>query len=252
VSDRRLRELERQWRSTDDPQAEVAYLRELVRSGSLTPNLLSLALYLGYERAHQAVAGLREHPALRGLRFDGLWAQANRNLTEHPNRAVVLPFRRDEARFQGLGRWFFRLREFGLEALLRCTLAAFTRLGPAWIEIEPARGGEYARVLELVKSTVCGQAELARERASTELRGVEVAHFGSRLQVGQVPQAILSALLQAEPSEAAAVLAIAVFAVARPSGFGTANPELEDSVKAAVAKEVVPWALGYGDPLNHS
>lgn len=60
MADGRLRELERRWQQSGSVQDEAAYLLERVREGDLTKERLELAAYLGYPAASSGV-GVRAH-----------------------------------------------------------------------------------------------------------------------------------------------------------------------------------------------
>lgn len=59
MSDARLRELERRFRASRDPQDEVAWLVERVRVGRLRPERLELAGLCGHSAARSALQALR-------------------------------------------------------------------------------------------------------------------------------------------------------------------------------------------------
>lgn len=101
MSDRRLRELERQVRRGASPEEEARWLLERARTGELPGERLALAAWLGHAPARLALGGHAPH--------------APQEL---------------ESWVRGLGRW-------GPEALARAALAAARCVLPCWTQRHP-------------------------------------------------------------------------------------------------------------------
>lgn len=72
MSDARLRELERRWKETGNPQDGATYYRGRVRAGTLTENQIYTAAYLGDESAQSWAEGLYDQTGVMNDHICGI------------------------------------------------------------------------------------------------------------------------------------------------------------------------------------
>jgi len=212
MSDQRLRELERRWKEAPSPHTEADYLRERVRAGSLSEARLRLAAFLGHEAA-------------------GLAA-----------RDPVAPPEPAEARWFLWGRELARL---DAEAPVRCAVAIARHLLPE-LEDDPFADDMARDCLRCAERWALDpwNPELVEAAAQAlAFPDEDTAELGfptpaSRQALAAARMAAAAARGRREDSAAAQA------ALAGQAVLGDAQ-----AVLRILRDEVVPWALGYRDPI---
>jgi hypothetical protein len=228
VSDARLREVERRWKTSGTVEDEAAYLVQCLRSGDLAAPLLGLAAWLEHPAA---LAALRSPLLDPDLFRDAGFLKANKRFGSSPGDALIIdldPRGSMAARTQRLAEW---------GALRRAAIAA--------IRCEIAAGGDFS------------------ERARTALVAVEdwevapSAETRSAVADCLPPDPDRPFFIPDAPNWAVSLL----HSVCPPPGMGVAravgavrscastHPGGELPVWKAICAELLPWALQRGDPL---
>ncbi|MEZ0229062.1 MAG: hypothetical protein ACAI25_10590 [Planctomycetota bacterium] len=227
MADDRLRELERRWRESSSVADEVAFLRERLRVGGLTPEQLALAAWLGHEPAvlvvGQPVTAAPEElvHALEGVRIT--------------REAVDL-----EHWLRGLGRWGVATCVIAGQALGRFVLAN----RPCSPEVDAALAAAVAWL-------ACPCAEHAREarRAGERAMGsipVGTEHEDRLAMWVAIEGATLPGVtLQDDRPHGEAAGRALGYQSRRAVGVGLVRPE---GVRAAVSRALLPRALGAAQP----
>lgn len=228
MSDQRLRELERRV-AEGDGAAEAPLLAERVRAGTLAPDRLRLAAYLGHPPAREALGDeapvLREDPDswIRGLADWGpqAWVRAAiaaARLTGRPNQEVL-----DAA-----------------EAWLRQPTARMEEEARLWAEQENLEfvheENPEAPQLEAIRfreSRACVQAALS---ATDDLRGVTHAVLAGVAARERLSLEVLA------PNSPMWIRAAEVGRLGELPELTT--KEAVQRVRAAVREALLPWALG--------
>jgi hypothetical protein len=227
MSDAHLRELERTWRQRRTADDEARWLAARVQHGATTREGLDLAAWLGHEAAALA-AGRALCPETRlplGLR----------------SGRAGFPGRRD------LVPWAGGFDRFGRPCARRVVVALLTRHverlagRPA---LRPARACWEAAILYTLSP---GDADVRRRLAEVVARVTPAGRPDDAFQaVARLAYGLVVDLLgRAAPRVAAVGDLQALVALKDP---GERWLELE-ALRSAVAGQVVPWALGVGDPL---
>ncbi|MGE0712941.1 MAG: hypothetical protein AB7N76_04110 [Planctomycetota bacterium] len=232
MADEQLRELERRARLGDEPEAEVGQLVARVRSGDLSRDRLRFAWFLGHEAAARAAEALGlERPELSSdepLRVTG-WVHA-------------LPgFWRGHAQDEEWP-WFLQVYRRVGAALVHVTLRLFTEdaEGLEWATAVGDRMDEWVVAgpgADPAPALVALEADV--ERPESWLRRV----LGRRRR-----QRSLRAVLGAAAS--ASVPDREVNAAPRQAAEILAEELGEEAVRAALVRELLPWALERGDPVR--
>ncbi len=224
MSDALLRELERRWVRSGSAQDGEAFLRAALRAGRLAPERLALAAHLG-------------DPSARALAPEA---------TSPPSAAG-----------EPLARWVEGVASYGLAAARRAGLAVVRLALPEWERhsaylaprwravtargrprIDP-RPGELVRALE---GWLLAPEDAARAEALRRARGeaAEVILLRTSSVRGRAALDAVRALLLAADGECGP---------ATRAAEDLLYPDPAARVRAALAREVVPWALGLADPL---
>lgn len=227
MSDARLRELERAWRTTGAVADEAAWLAERVRTGGLAEVRLLLAAELGHAAAAQAVAApLPREPLLKWWHapfgFGRTLRQGGPLLFEGPawpSRAAVLTVRQALTASGLGGAWFAA----GHEALMRAALALFDRVPAEADRLGP--GLSLADVHEVEASIAGDQRPARRTFEQLETFPLDPIRFLGHGPLGYVHPWFKHVTRLAER-------------------LG------EKEARRAVEAELVPWALGTGDALR--
>lgn len=229
MSDARLRELERTWRATDAVADEAALLAEQVRAGVLEPQRLQLAAELGHEAARLAGAS----HALDGL--DWVFALLGYGRTLKPGlregplfesdtwpSVAQLSSIRGELRSKHPGALWIH---HGHEAVLRAALAVLPHV-PGYVETRhPDLGPDAVPLAERAVSS--GEAPLLAiwDHPAVRLYPLDANGFYGHGFAGNFYPWCRHV------REAAQRLG-------------------EAQARRLVAADLVPWALGRGDPLR--
>jgi len=230
--DHRTRDLERSSQA-GDAAAEVLLLRRRLRAGDLRPDGLSLAAFLG-------------HPASRELLAD---------------EAPEVP--------AGYQDWLQELRPRGPEVVMRASLAAASRVAALLEPLLRTSDAEHPQPIldATAEALVCPclphmgsvlQAAQACEDARRAPHAVQL----DRQREAAISASTSIALLFGDPDGPWEVMhhaRLAAFAAVQPDSAahedGGADPDTLPGkagrlIKDAVRGELVPWALGYGDPVR--
>lgn len=224
--DHRTRDLER-CAQTGDVSAEVLLLRRRVRAGELSPEGLSLAAFLG-------------HPA-------------SRELLGH--EAPEVP--------AGYQDWLERLRPRGPEVVMRVSVAAAGRVVPLLGSLLLTSDAEHPQpVLDAAaEALICPCLPHVRDVLHAAQRCEDARRRLDAVQLDRQREAAVSACtslaqLFSDPDSAWEVMhhaRLGAFAAAQPdpgADHDTLPGEAGRLIKDAVRAEVVPWALGYSDPVR--
>lgn len=216
MSDERLRELERRWQESGALADRADYLREQVRFGELEAERLRLAWFLG---APAAALALETTPAPPAPPEIGAWVEA--------------------------------VGTCGLEALRRLAIAAADHAARL-----STSSGIPPRALSAAERQVLAPSEEHERAALREAAALrELPDFPMRTP-SDVAQAAEQAARAAVASSSQQALSCALSAAraaraaldrwpALPS-----EPPSERRLQAAIARELLPWALGEADPLR--
>lgn len=219
MSDTKLRDLERRWRETGTVDDEAAYLLERVRVGDLTRERLDLAAYLGH-RACRAVCTPRAA---------SFW---------------------DRVGSHGVDPYFTQLDTWGGETRDRSNCALAHALLPFWVRQYP---GEQWLVQALRDEERRTRLRVDREdddrrplKRGLEERAIQFAPMRSTPGFPKIEPLASLSLHTISCAISGASVGLVAFNVAAfasiPHGRGWA--------RRTIRLEVVPWALGYGDPLQ--
>lgn len=226
MSDSNLRDLERRFRASGSAEDEAAWLRARVQAGQLEERKLELAAYLGYGAARIAT----------GEESDGVGASTD---------------------LQG---WVLGLAGWGVEACGRVTVAAavFDWEGhdypvpmdegmpmpmPTPIRVAGARARDQAALAALEAWLLCP----CREHAAAAYRASEAQDVDPELTPGSTNFGCLTVYLCAQAvgePDAFAGESWAGWCRAPRSSLGAAQ------LRTRIRREVIPWALGYSDPVR--
>jgi hypothetical protein len=225
VSDQRLREFELRWRASGSSEDEAFLLRERVRVGGLSEARLELAAYLGHSAAVGAAAKV-------GGAFpdEGLVVDAGH---------LKLPGASEE----WAPTWLVRLLELGeVEAVLRAAVALYRRselTRPAsdvsiWdqdVSVNPCWDSTLA-----IEAWIVGEGDEEALKEFKRSMGLDaaLARLLARCVCPLGEQEITPP--QRVPIEVARALPFL--------GLST------DAASQAIVEELVPWALGYADPVR--
>tara|TARA_R110002072_G_scaffold59265_5_gene151001 strand:- start:639 stop:1361 length:723 start_codon:yes stop_codon:yes gene_type:complete len=225
VSDNHLRELEATWRASASVEDEAAYLVERVRVGELKQSRLELTASLGFPSALLAVPSVpvaTDSQALLELiaqRGDPVLIRGLLGLGY-----AALPTWKEE-----------QPQSEEPEALFALTEAWLVGLSPDFCQRAAGRWGNATNMMLQVDGGASQQASVAY---LTCLQAVSTAMWASGWVEGTDPEEA-----RIKKLERAAACVEAATCVA-------ASPLSEDLARAAIATELVPWALGYSDPVR--
>lgn len=215
MTDQLLPKLERTWRESGSLADEVTYLRERVRTGHSIDSRVHLASYLGH-RASQVLVG-RIKPPRRLL--------------------------------HGADPYFETLTEWDEEVRDRSNCALAYGLLGLWENLYPEATWLREIVLEERRSLALGQKREAGDRAE-RYRRLE-AHL-----LAFPPLTTADRAAQAPPRArlvtSAAISALRGYSVGRLAFSVASEPAIGHGrgwARRTIRKEVVPWALGFYDPL---
>lgn len=212
MSDQRLREAERRWKETHEPEAELALVQERLRTGRVRPEQLVLAAELG---------------SATGQRISGR------------TRTVATPIEVLSIWGQSLGA------RCGTEAALRVGLAELHRLvARAAPRVLAGPDGEHWQRIALgwcdrVEEAVLGTRPTPDELAAWSREIERAMHLSP---------AILSLAFDLHGAVAKGTAPTRLW-LRGASIYRELLPPPEELL-ATLAAEVVPWALGHADPLR--
>jgi len=218
VTDSKLRELERRWKESGSVEDEAAYLLERVRVGDLEQEKLELAAYFGHEAARRASSG--KCP---------------------PNSSAEIP---DE-----WGAWLSAIpaRECPVQQVRIRAALACARLCTA---LYPAPASKLA-VSSAEDWVLCPCPQHARSARELSERALPVSPedipFQALLPIHAAAWAAVHAARVASSSLGATAYALDDCAEAlEMASFVTSQGE----VLTAIRREITPWLLGNGDPIQ--
>ena len=222
MSDADLRELGRRWRETGSVEDEAAWLRARVQAGELEQSRLELAASLGSCPAAEAQSSALPVASLR----------------------VLLE----------------QISSIGGRVLVRSLMAMGYAVLPVWKEEHPL-SEEPVPLLSLTDAWLVGSAPDFCERTSARWEDatnlmLQSGGYAStradrayRLCLHAVSAAAWSCDGDTSPAECAIRKQECVSAYAEAC-VGPDSLLSEDSARAAIATELVPWLLGYSDPVR--
>lgn len=238
MSDERALALERRFRETGSADDEATWLACRLRAGSVARHRVEVAAHCN----HEAALRVLERPPT------ALPPTVERRLVAAGHEVV--------RRVSGLEQWAERLSSWGIEATVRGFLSLARHVQPDW-ERGVGRGDVETTLRAVEDWLLCpcdGHISVAIARRIT----CNAAGWGHVLPRRA---AVVAGLTEA--------LALAL-AAARAGGQRADYPELlitcapwatvhrgpdlpqrtPDDVRAAIARELVPWALGTADPVQ--
>lgn len=243
MADEPLRELERRWRETASPDDEATFLRESVRSGRLDERRLLLAAYLGNAEAIRCTGESAPGEVFELGQMLYLLCAKNEPARECGVRALVAT-----ARFQ------LELPERGtsidtLEAIQRL----LHRLEEWCVAPSHATRRRIGRSLHAMNSSrfhgfIRRAGPTPRDYAARAARSA--ASIVSTTIPDEVPRIAANGIR--EGSGCTLRFPVPDGTLRGPdwvggySGARAEHPEL----RAAIVAEVMPWALGYADPMR--
>lgn len=243
MSDAELREQERRWKESNLPADEASYLLARVRAGELSPQRLELAARLDHPAARIALGSMA--PAL----FDPDSEQDPFEDDEAAVRAAiaaarfVLPPKSAEARHALAAA----------EAWARCPCAAHAEAAhssalvaqsqvPFAIRVREAEGGS-GLVAAYRAATHASDPGTSRRPSRTAidaaLHALRVKAIGPvATWVSGTAEELMGAFQRGED-----------LLEAMHDAFVGGAPDAPARLRGVIRDEVVPWCLGYGDPL---
>jgi hypothetical protein len=254
VTDSTLRELERRFRASDSVQDETAWLRARVQAGELSDDAARLAAWLGNGAAH---ALHPPEPLLADEPFL-LLAMVERGSDTVSPLGLVDGFDRERAdslrsRVAELAKDPFS-DGFREQVRVRSELAAVTSLNST---LNHEVQSKVARVIAASEDYWVERSDARRQAVEGLIRAIDPQRGGSWEEAGDttcVPDCCW------EPRTAVIVSALVVaeslkLSGEQPSGFVSIWPLVfwlrgERDVGKALVRELVPWALGYSDPVR--
>ena len=229
MGDADLRELERRFRETGSVEDEAAWLRARVQAGELEASMLELAAYC----RHSGAGGLDD-------RHQDLWELEG------------LPGGRKRVWGEGLATWGEEACVRAMICVLRANLSDWEGLTPEDIDDTPeilAHYGWASRDMKLPGEALSGLELLVVSRSSSvRQRLLDLRARSQELWLTCLGSDITPA---GNTSQAVEFALQVVGGKLSNTGAGVACG-LEGTVEFAqsvVAHELVPWALGYSDPV---
>lgn len=277
MSDQALRELERRWRGSTDPADEAAFLGARVRAGLVDLASMKLAAFLGHEPCRQLVGELAPVKVPRAGLFSRLFGG------ERPK-----PLGEAAA---WLRAWSERLVEHGDPVALRAAIAAVRQAQPAWRaaarrdrahheargETRPALAESFddleraaERAIEHAsRRALAPDPPTARPHSAGSFGGVRATFRGPPPEAYSVfndahdlPDRLLAVgwptadvrFGRACAQAAVDVILASLWWLAPSGGWRDFDPpaDVADGLRAGIAAELLPWALGGHDPLRAS
>lgn len=248
MSDGDLRLLERAWRESGSEADEVAYLRARVRAGLLKVEALERADVLGHAPARTALDELAE------LRHTKAGKRGDRG-----KRKTSRPHQPGDQDHHGGVFWVIGLEAWGREACVRGAVA-LARLTMPLLAGSPHEARLALRAIEAAEAWVVDPTEEA-ERLAEEQAGRVV---GSATPAGHAAACARFAAQAAGQFIAERGPGVAImrgdFEAARRTGAGEAVLDAASNalragceasqIRYALRADLVPWVLGYSDPVR--
>lgn len=265
MTDERLRELERRWKETRAAQDEAAYLVERVRSGDLDRERLWLAACVGDEASREALG-------------DGSWSLADSrsrllerasagDLGEDPD--YLMAYLGDESKREsyGIGRayWPTTASELGVVtlevvlielspvALVRALLAVAWTTRSTWERVPAEVLESYPAFAEsaLRDAFEAAEAWAAKPTADAAVTAYDAADTANIVAArGEGSRWSKAAFLVSSAAYAAAADMLGLSLGERVGGLLKAERFVGDVLRGIIAADLVPWALGYRDPVR--
>lgn len=233
MADERLRGLERRWKETGFVEDHAAYLHERVRIGDLSQERLELAAYLGDPASTRAIA---EEDRPEVLTADDLPGYRTRLGQAHLDKGYL----------EDVAEWW------GQDFCMRFAVAAATHAAQRWEERRPS-GVQALRVArECISEAEGWILEPTWDRGFQFKRGPEGDNNLARAAGGLLSIARIKIGLGDWQEEALSeCLAQTVLAATRVAISSIpAQRRDREALLALVRRELVPWALGYSDPVR--
>jgi len=232
--DERLRKLEREARD-GDPAQRARYLLECVRAGRFERGRLQLAAYLGDPGARQALG--EDAPIIPrdlALWIDGLAAWENVEVVARSCAALcrmTVEFWRDMDPTDECGALSL-LTRFEVWILAPCEVTN-ERLIAAAVPVWQTQRETKLPPLGAATTALLASASLARDEGRA-LKKLLWEELGQGLQTQR---------LLTDPARRAAI-------AVRECLGRSMGPDPDAAIRAAIARELIPWVLGEGDPLR--
>lgn len=225
MTDSTLRELERRFRATGSDEDEAAWLWARLQAGSLTPSNLELASYCGHEAAWSALGH-----SVRPLTIEAI--------------EVEWPANGHGPELHLEGRhWLVRILELGGgDAVLRAAVALYRRSPSTRPENDVTLWNTNQRVNPMRDTTTAIEEWILSKRDQAALARFKDG-IGLDAAVARNMARCVCPVGGSEPTPAAQAVQ-ELRGVLRFLGLDV------PSATAAVRSELVPWALGYADPVR--
>ena len=209
MSDARLRELERRWKRSKAVEDEAALLAERVRVGELDQNMLDLAARLGHPAAILSVAGIHSSK--------DLWIEL----------------------------WVERAVAFSREASVRAAIACAKEVLSIFETEYPQNLGPRRAIEAAVKWVRCPCDDHKNPAVTNESFGRVALLYSNTpraADAGLCSMAALRAVTWENRFAKDSACVAANHAMHATSGDSAI-------IRQAISTALIPWALGYGDPL---
>lgn len=225
MTDSPLRELERRFRATGSDEDEAAWLRARLQAGSLTPSNLELASYCGHQAALIAFGHSVSPLTIEGIEVE--WPTTGHGSELHVERRHWLD------RFLELG---------GGEAVLRAAVALYRRSPSTRPDNDVTLWNTNQRVNPMRDTTIAIEEWILSSRDQAALARFKDG-IGLDAAVARNMARCVCPVGGSEPTPAAQ-------AVQELRGVLRFLRLDVTSATAAIRSELVPWALGYSDPVR--
>lgn len=239
MSDARLRALERRWRGTGGNEAGAAYLRERVRSGDLSQEQLLLAGSLGHEASREAATGLWPRRAVSWTEIlapcgQEAFARAAIALSRPALRTWRLRFPGDDRPERALA-----ISIAGLRDPNETNLAA----------LRESLEGLNALFFDCVGGGEEGPAVAGRDEHQAALSALQCVQIAGQFALGSIPEPLRIPTGERLLESAGMALGLSLASNPQRGPSGTIGAGLPAAL-FALAEDLIPWALGWGDPLE--
>lgn len=224
MTDSHLRELERRFKESGSVEDEVAYLLERVRLGELDRDMLELAAYCGHQASCQALG----------------------------DQVPRMP--------EKLKAWVEGLQVWNKETCVRAVIAVAQTCISIWAKRYPEENRPQRAIASAIAWAMCPCEGHERAARTARDAAVEARAAGLTEAVETDPELSswdegVEARAADAAAGAAAWAALAAGSTSAAVAAGVAAVEVDayaalaNQVKQAICNDLIPWALGYDDPL---